>query len=92
MMQSPSVSASTQGPPLSPSSTSKPPELPGTPVCLSLYLSFSVPVCLSSQVHLSVSSVCLSQLPGTPVCLSTHLSLYLCLSSKVHLSAYLSLL
>lgn len=45
-MQSPSVSASTQGPPLSPSSATKPPELPGNPICACHFV---------SQLHLLVS-------------------------------------
>lgn len=56
-MVSPSGSASAQGPPLSPSTTTKSPELPGMhPVLTSL----SVTVTCLSPCHLSVSLTCLA--------------------------------
>lgn len=50
----PTASASSQGPPLSPSTASKTPELPGTPVCLTCLPALSLMISLS-DLSLSLS-------------------------------------
>lgn len=79
MILSPSGSASSQGPPLSPSTTSKPPELPGMPVCVSL-------ICLSSTCVLELVHVC-KKLRVNKHQWYVRVLLYLCVSvSLSHLS------